>query len=283
MGDHRGVRFHPRQIEAAQTALAFGRPVTWRITLMERRKVRLALTFDEWEPGLGTSPENGAVALDLSRGHVALSEVSGDGRVAGAARLPVEAGRATSEAIAKGAVARAKARGCPVALESLDFRRKKSWLKRYGKPFRVTTSRMKTTEVDQEVARAAARAGVEVVRVDPAWTARLGKLCHGTRTRLGGHHKAALVIGHRALGFSEKLPRGTPRRPGPTAVSGRGGAGRRISVRQWLPVSRRESGPRGSAAPPTSAVATGRPRAGAGPPRPSCGKGHGGSRQPACR
>lgn len=71
---------------------------------------------------------------------------------------------------------------------------------------------------------------VEVLRVDPAWTPRLGLLKYRRGCRLGTHQAAAQVIGCRGLGFGERLPwlqSGRRRiersaRVGPTPVAGAG-------------------------------------------------------------
>ena len=264
-----GVRLPKRYLLAAHTALAYRQPLSWRVTLLPGLRVKLALSFEEWEPRITSRIEHGAIALDLNADHAAIIDVTGDGRPGRATRLPVGEGPQSTLDIAHAVAERARERQCPVVIEDLDFRRKKSWLKRYGKPFARILSGFKSAEVAEAIERACARAGVEVIRVDPAYTSQLGKLVYPARRRLGAHHAAALVIGRRGLGYAERLPRGVACRPRPTEVSGRGSGGRRIRCLQWLAAvqPRRRSARRRAAT-----AAPGPPRARAGPAHPIGGR-----------
>ena len=199
------VHFSPPQQRLLESAVEARRPVTWRVKLLKRGKVQLCVTLTKREPEVTSDEVHGAVSVDLNRHHLAVAKVSPDGRIAGAARLPLRAGSDAVWQAAKGIVARAAKAGCPVVLENLDFRTKKAWLRSCGKRFAEVLSSFRSREVREAIEREARRAGIEVWYVDPAWTSRLGYLKYRRRCRLGKHHAAALVIGRRGLGFGERL------------------------------------------------------------------------------
>lgn len=57
------------------------------------------------------------------------------------------------------------------------------------------------------IVRGAARAGVPVVKVHPAWTSAIGALKYAHQYRLRIHAAAALVIARRGMGLDESVPR----------------------------------------------------------------------------
>ena len=90
------------------------------------------MTLEQPEPALARDASNGALGVELNKGHLALVDVSPDGRVVGAERVPLPKDRDVLFGVARRVVRAALARGVPIVLESLDFREKKSWLKSYG-------------------------------------------------------------------------------------------------------------------------------------------------------
>ena len=199
------VRFSPEEESILASAVQFRDPVTWRIKLLTKGRVQVCVTLEEAESPIWTSPANGAVGVDLNADHIAVADVSRDGRVLGAVRVPLgKSSHAVCDA-ARTIVDRGYRRGCPLVLENLDFRTKKAWLKRYGKSFARMLSNFRSRQVRDAVEREARRRGVEVRYVDPAWTSVLGRAKYMKRCRLSVHHSAALVIGRRGLGFSENL------------------------------------------------------------------------------
>ena len=166
---------------------------------------RLCVTLEQPEPALAGDAANGALGVDLNKGHLALVDVSPDGRVVGAERVPLPKDRDVLFGVARRVVRAALARGVPIVLESLDFRKKKSWLKSYGRRFAGILSTFRTRQVSTVMEREARREGVEVRFVDPAWSTKLGRLKYRVRCRVGTHHAAALVVGRRGLGFGERL------------------------------------------------------------------------------
>ena len=137
--------------------------------------------------------------------------MSPDGRPETAERLALRASSDSVWKVAKAVVAQALRAQCPIALENLDFRRKKAWLRSYGKRFAEVLSIFRSRQVRDAVEREARRAGIEVRYVDPAWTSKLGNLKYSRRCCLGKTScRSARDSGRRGLGFGERLPDGGP-------------------------------------------------------------------------
>ena len=198
-----GLRFTSAELFILELAVTFRDPVTWRVKLLPRGKVQLCVTIEEPEPDVVSDPAQGAVGVDLNARHLAVCDVSGDGHVIGRRRIPLERDSHSVWTAAREVVALASARCCPIVLEDLDFRSKKAWLRSYGKRFASVLSNFRSRQFCDAVERAARRAGIEIIYVNPAWTTKLGRLKHAARLSLGVHHAAAFVIGRRGLGFCE--------------------------------------------------------------------------------
>ena len=205
-----GVTFSEREQPLIAAAVEARQPVTWRVKLLQQGKVQLCVTLEEPERRVISDAHRGAIGVDLNRHHLAVAEVSPDGRLAGVARLALPGGSDAVWQAAKDVVARASKAVCPIVVENLDFRAKKAWLRSYGKRFAEVLSLFRSRQVRDAIEREARRTGIEVRYVDPAWTSRLGNLKYRRRCRVGIHHAAALVIGRRGLGFGERLPEGHP-------------------------------------------------------------------------
>ena len=71
-----GVRFSARQQPLIESAVDARQPVTWRVKVLHRGKVQLCVTLEEAEPGVVSTADHGAVAVDLNREHLAVAEVA---------------------------------------------------------------------------------------------------------------------------------------------------------------------------------------------------------------
>lgn len=237
-----GVDIDARLRAHLEYCIADRTPVTWRVELLSRGKVKLCVTFDETEPDVQSCPAAGAVAVDLNADHAAAVDVTGSGQLRGAVRHALSSGRNQVQDVARALVAQAAARSVPVVAEDLDFRKKKAWLRNYGKRFAATLSTFRTGQFQKTLERQCRRAGIELIRIDPAWTSRLAVLNrYPARFRVGHHHAAALVIGRRGLGFAERVP--TTATPLARAdVKRRGTCGWESTLAQTLPGAWRRGG-----------------------------------------
>ena len=220
--------------------------IAWRVMLLPRGKVQLCVTYEQEEPPVYSAPRYGALAMDLNADHIALTRVSKEGRVLDARRIDLKKGNDSVQQAARTISAMAARHCIPVVAEDLDFRKKKSWLRGYGKKFAAVLSLFRSKQVLMAVERQCRRRGMELITVDPAWTTKIAKNNkYPDRYRLGMHHAAALVIGRRGLGFAERVeqpvkgPEEPPRR---ADVKRQGTLGWQCLLTQWLPSSWRKGG-----------------------------------------
>ena len=76
----RNVRFSRAQQSVIESAVEAARPVTWRVKLLRRGKVQLCATLEELEPAVASDAAGGAVGVDMNRSHLAVVDVSPEGR-----------------------------------------------------------------------------------------------------------------------------------------------------------------------------------------------------------
>ena len=80
------VRFDAKVERELERCIAARRPVSWRVKLLAKGKVQLCVTCEEAEPAIVSEQADGAVGVDVNADHLAVADVSGDGRLAGVGR-----------------------------------------------------------------------------------------------------------------------------------------------------------------------------------------------------
>ncbi|HHY96218.1 MAG TPA: transposase, partial [Firmicutes bacterium] len=109
-----------------------------------------------------------------------------------------------AEAVAD-VVAWAKAERVPVAVERLNFEKKKARLREMGKRYAGMLSAFAYSKFFVLLLSRAAREGVEVIFVNPALTSVIGQVKFGPGYGLSPHAAAAVAIARRGIGFGERL------------------------------------------------------------------------------
>ena len=202
------VRFASKVEEDLRACIEARTPVSWRMKLLPRGKVELCVTYEELEPAVCTDSAHGALALDLNADHIAATFVSGDGRLQETWRWDLRRGNDSVQNAMRAFALIAAVKGVPVVAEDLDFRKKKAWLRQYGKKFGTVLSLFRTKHLLTALERQCRRRGVEVIYVDQSFTTKLADVNrYPDRYRIGIHHAAAFVIGRRGLGFAERVPK----------------------------------------------------------------------------
>ncbi len=105
-------------------------------------------------------------------------------------------------------VAVAEEHGVAIATERLKYLRKTMRGDGSGRAFRRKEHRFAYTSLLRKVHSLARKRGVQVVEVNPQDTSTIGALKYAPLLSLSKDAAAAYVIGRRALGFQEKLPKG---------------------------------------------------------------------------
>ncbi|ACX52082.1 transposase [Ammonifex degensii KC4] len=182
---------------------------------LKNGEVYAHVSVDEEFPPAVITLENGVIGIDVNAYpfHLALAEVSPDGNLEGHERISLHeflsADRDKREylawQVAYQVVRLALEKGKAIAMEDLEKlpkgRRGDGFLK-----LRKTLQRWAYKSVLEKIEVLARRHGVEVIKVNPAYTSVIGKLKYAPQYLVDKDVAGALVIGRRALGFEEELP-----------------------------------------------------------------------------
>ncbi len=211
--DLKGLRF-AHGADVIREALAEGRPLSWRFLRDETSWRAFVAVGQEIAERVGLDWSNGALGVDLNADHIALCHVSRDGNPLGSWRIPLTTYGLTDgrrlDLVRKACAeirAIAERLGVPVVSERLDFRRKKAQLTSDdGAPRARQLSAFAYAGFHMALRSALVRAGVRHVRVNPAYTSLIGRVKFARLYGLSAHAAAALSIGRRAMGHSERPP-----------------------------------------------------------------------------
>ncbi|AEG34454.1 transposase, IS605 OrfB family (plasmid) [Thermus thermophilus SG0.5JP17-16] len=182
-------------------------------------KVHATFTWEEEPTPLAATKENGVLGIDVNSDpyHLALAVVGPDGNLKRHLTLSLEEvdrapNRGTKELllwkIAHQVVSLAEEHGVAVATERLKHLPKGRRGDGSGRAFRRKQHRFAYASLLRKVHSLARKKGVQVVEVNPQDTSAIGMLKYAPQLSLSKDVAAAYVIGRRALGFKEKLPKG---------------------------------------------------------------------------
>ncbi len=192
----------------------------YNVTLrLEDGKVYAHFTWSEGLPPPVHTRANGVLGMDANSDpyHLALAVVSPDGNLKRHLTLSLEeVDRAPNKGakelalwkVAHRVVAVAEEHGVAIATEKLKYLRKSRRGDGHGRHFRRNQHRFAYRSLLAKVHSLARKRGVEVLEVNPQDTSTIGMLKYAPQLHLSKDVAAALVIGRRALGFEEKLPKG---------------------------------------------------------------------------
>jgi IS605 OrfB family transposase len=208
---------HPQLKALLQRAYA---SLPYNVALrLEDGKVYAHFTWSEGLPPPVHTEANGVLGVDANGDpyHLALAVVSPDGNLLRYLTLSLEevdsapnkgAKELALWKVAHQVVAVAEEHGVAVATERLKYLRKSRRGDGSGRPFRRREHRFAYQSLLEKIHSLARRRGVEVLEVSPQATSTIGMLKYDPQLHLSKDVAAALVIGRRALGFEEKLPKG---------------------------------------------------------------------------
>jgi IS605 OrfB family transposase len=192
----------------------------YNVTLqLEDGKVYAHFTWSEGLPPPVHTKANGVLGIDANGDpyHLALAVVSPDGNLIRHLTLSLEEvdrvpNKGAKELllwkVAHQVVALAEEHGVAIATEKLKYLRKSRRGDGHGRHFRRNQHRFAYRSLLEKVHSLARKRGVEVLEVSPQDTSTIGMLKYAPQLHLSKDVAAAYVIGRRALGFEEKLPKG---------------------------------------------------------------------------
>jgi len=182
-------------------------------------KVYAHFSWSEGLPPPVHTKANGVLGIDANGDpyHLALAVVSPDGNLKRHLTLSLEeVDRAPNKGakelalwkVAHQVVAVAEEHGVAVATERLKRLRKSRRGDGSGRAFRHKQDRFAYRSLLEKIHSLARKRGVEVLEVSPQDTSTIGMLKYAPLLHLSKDVAAAYVIGRRALGFEERLPKG---------------------------------------------------------------------------
>ncbi|WP_028490826.1 IS200/IS605 family accessory protein TnpB-related protein [Thermus islandicus] len=208
---------HP-QLKALLERVCSSSPYNTELTLKEG-KLYAHLSWGEALPPPVHTKANGVLGIDVNSDpyHLALAVVSPDGNLVRYLTLSLEEvdsapNKGAKELflwkIAHQVVALAEEHGVTLATERLKYLRKSKRGDGLGRNFRRKQHRFAYRSLLEKIHSLARKRGVEVLEVNPQDTSTIGMLKYAPQLSLSKDIAAALVIGRRALGYEERLPKG---------------------------------------------------------------------------
>lgn len=199
-----------------------GGAITWRFQAepkhddpVKGRAWRVAASFTVEAAVIQTHRAMGALGVDVNADHLACTVIDRFGNATQSWTLPFPEARdglstgqqrAVVEASVKALCDQAQRRGLPVVIETLDFQRKKASLRALGPGLARMLSGWAYRQFQAALAARAAKAGVEVIEVNPAYTSVIGRIKYqARRPRWTVHQAAAGVIARRGMGYTERV------------------------------------------------------------------------------
>ena len=187
--------------------------VAWRFSDLGGGRLKVDCTYkrpySHGTPGLG----NGWIGVDFNDGFLAACETDRLGNPVRYATFRWDGHAASgkrrtqlAEAVKK-VVEWALEAGKPIAIEQLDFDKKKRSDADKGPAYRRMLSGLPYSTFGSLMLSRSRKSGVYVHQVDPAYTSLIARFKYAGR-HLSVHHAAARVIARRASGRTENPPRG---------------------------------------------------------------------------
>ncbi|NER04371.1 MAG: IS200/IS605 family element transposase accessory protein TnpB, partial [Okeania sp. SIO3C4] len=150
--------------------------------------------------------KNGCIGIDFNAEEISVAYVKWDGNIEYLEELPYQwknqttgQRQATMRNIVATIVKLADFFECAIAIESLDFTKKKSKMSEESKVYNAMLSNLSTGMFREALESRCRRFGVELIKVNPAFTSVIGMINYMAKYGLNSGTAAALVIGRRAL------------------------------------------------------------------------------------
>ncbi len=187
-----------------------GAAISYRF-LRDERGWRVFASVEAQAVNPASRHELGAVGIDVNADHLAGAETDRFGNLVKAFRIALPLyGKTADQAkalIGDACVAMAncaQAAGKPVVIEELNFQKKKAGLEAVDPRQARMLSSFACNQVIAGLKAACFRAGVEVIKVNPAYASVIGAVNSAQPRGISVHQGAALAIARRGLGFSER-------------------------------------------------------------------------------
>ncbi len=174
-------------------------------------KIFISVDMDKITPPISSDKQNGAIGIDINADHLAVSEVDCRGNLIKSFNIELNLkGKSTNFVKShlgnqiKTLMDFAKSKNKPIIIEDLDFSKKKQALKSgFNKKYNQMLSSLAYNKIISLIEARSFDNGIEVIKVNPAFTSIIGKYKYQTRLKLTVHQSAAFVIARRGLFIKE--------------------------------------------------------------------------------
>lgn len=197
-------------------ALETNQPITVQVFRREQKK-------DQWYIHLTTYVEkvpiisrksNGCLGIDFNANSTDWAYIKGDGNIVTSDKILFEFSGLTNgqrkarirDPVCK-VVKIARESGCPIAIESLDFSKKKASMSEESSVYNSMLSSLSYGMFRDSLDSRGRKSGIEIIRVNPAYTSVIGMVKFMQQYGLNSGIAAAMTIARRALGHSERVPK----------------------------------------------------------------------------
>lgn len=178
----------------------------------DKKSWRIFVTIEKERPELISKKNIGTIGVDINANHIALVETDRFGNILDKKTFACcTYGKSKNQSLAiigdavKKIVKKTTDSQKPLMLEKLDFKKKKNNLREENHKYSRMLSCFAYNQIITSIETKAFKEGVEVYKVNPAFTSIIGRLKYANRYGLSVHQAAAFVIARRPL-YSEKLP-----------------------------------------------------------------------------
>ncbi|NET43032.1 hypothetical protein [Okeania sp. SIO2B3] len=192
------------------------KPITISIFRREHKQDNWYIHLSTYVPEIPVvhTRKNGCLGIDFNAESISVTSVKWDGNIEYLKEIPYKwknqttgQRQASIRNIVCQAVFLAEFFECAIAIESLDFSKKKAKMSGYCKVDNEMLSNFSTAIFRETILSRCRRFGVELIKVNPAFTSVIGMINYMAKYGLNSGTAAALVIGRRALKLSEKIPK----------------------------------------------------------------------------
>lgn len=189
-----------------------GQAITFRFK-RDAKSWRVFASVNVNRPKSITHAKNGCIAVDINSDHLAVAEIDRFGNLVQGLKIPLhlqDANAHQTRALigdsAAQIIALCEKTQKPLVIENLDFQKKRSQLREQNTTYARILSSLAYSSIITHLTSRGASKGIQVHKVNPAFTSLIGRVKFAKRYGLSIHISAAFSIGRRFLGFSEKMP-----------------------------------------------------------------------------
>jgi len=191
----------------------FGKPIAWGIEDHKEYYLVKCMVQEEVNEHINYSKSDGVIGIDCNVDHFAVSNVNEIGQLVDSFVQHFDLTGKTSNQITKlieneviALVNYAVKHHKPIAVERLDTTISKGKNIYGNKKANARMSLFAYRKMLDAIKSRAAKMGVAVFEVNPAYTSQIGKMKYMKKLGVSIHQAAAYVIARRAMGYKETLP-----------------------------------------------------------------------------